>query len=78
MENVSPQVLRQVAKELLDLQKDPPEGVKIFMNEDDITDIQATVVGPGAEISRVHCLQTSQLFVQLFCGSVNDGNLLKW
>lgn len=46
VENVSPQVLRQVAKELLDLQKDPPEGVKIFMNEDDITDIQATVFGP--------------------------------
>lgn len=52
MENVSPQVLRQVAKELLDLQKDPPEGVKILMNEDDITDIQATVVGPGAEMSQ--------------------------
>lgn len=68
MENVSPQVLRQVAKELLDLQKDPPEGVKIFMNEDDITDIQATVFGPGAEISHIHVhrLQISQLFLQLF------------
>lgn len=46
VENVSPQILRQVAKELLDLQKDPPEGIRIFMNEEDLTDIQAAVDGP--------------------------------
>lgn len=47
MENVSPQILRQVTKELMDLQKDPPEGIKVTINEDDITDIQAAVDGPG-------------------------------
>lgn len=46
MENVSPQVIRQVAKELSDLAADPPEGIKVFPNEEDITDIQATIDGP--------------------------------
>jgi len=47
VENMSPQIIRQVTKEIIDLQKNPPEGIKVFMNEEDITDIQATVEGPG-------------------------------
>lgn len=46
VENVSPQVLRQVSKELRDLVRQPPEGIRVFPNEEDITDIQATVEGP--------------------------------
>lgn len=45
-ENISPQVLRQVAKELSTLTSSPPEGIKVFLNEEDITDIQATIIGP--------------------------------
>jgi len=44
---MSPQIIRQVTKELIDLQKNPPEGIKVFMNEEDVTDVQATVEGPG-------------------------------
>jgi len=47
VENMSPQIIRQVTKELIDLQKNPPEGIKVFMNEEDITDIQAAIEGPG-------------------------------
>lgn len=47
VENFSPQIIRQVAKELAELQKAPPEGVKIFPNEEDITDIQAAIDGPA-------------------------------
>ena len=47
MENLSPQVIRQVAKELAELSSNPPEGVKVFPNEEDITDIQARIEGPG-------------------------------
>jgi len=47
VENMSPQIIRQVTKELIDLQKNPPEGIKVFMNEEDVTDIQATIEGPG-------------------------------
>lgn len=47
VENLSPQIIRQVTKELIDLQKNPPEGIKVIMNEKDVTDIQATIEGPG-------------------------------
>lgn len=40
-------MLREVAKQLYSLQTDAPEGIKIFINEDDLTDIQASIEGPG-------------------------------
>ena len=39
-------MLRAVAKQLHVLQTEPPEGIKVFMNEGDLTDIQATIEGP--------------------------------
>jgi len=47
VENVSPQTIRQVCKELSDLTSDPPEGIKVFPNEEDITEIQASIEGPA-------------------------------
>jgi len=47
VENLSPQIIRQIAKELTQLQKEPPEGVKIFLNDHDVTDIQAALEGPA-------------------------------
>ncbi|XP_070581174.1 ubiquitin-conjugating enzyme E2 S-like [Ptychodera flava] len=47
VENLSPQTIRQVAKEISELSSDPPEGIKIYPNEEDITDIQATIEGPA-------------------------------
>lgn len=47
VENLSPQCIRQVVKELQDLVKTPPEGIKVYLNEQDITDIQAFIEGPG-------------------------------
>lgn len=47
VENLSPQVIRSLAKEIADLCNDPPEGIKIFPNDEDITDIQAHIEGPG-------------------------------
>ena len=47
MENLSPQVIRNVAKEVGELCAHPVEGVKIYPSEDDITNIQATIEGPG-------------------------------
>jgi len=47
VENLSPQIIRHIAKELAGLTKDPPEGIKVIPNEEDITDIQATIEGPG-------------------------------
>lgn len=47
VENLSPQVIRQVSKELWELSSNPPEGIKVFINEEDVTDIQAAIDGPG-------------------------------
>ncbi|GFR31374.1 ubiquitin-conjugating enzyme E2 S, partial [Trichonephila clavata] len=47
VENLSPQVIRQVSKELWELASNPPEGIKVFINEEDITDIQASIEGPA-------------------------------
>lgn len=53
MENVSPQVVRRVTKEVMELAESPPEGIKVFINEEDITDIQATITGPGEIIDYI-------------------------
>lgn len=47
VENLHPQIIKQVSKELSSLTNDPPEGIKVFVNEQDITDIQATIEGPA-------------------------------
>ena len=49
VENLSPQVIRNVAKEVGELCCNPVEGVKIYPSEDDITNIQATIEGPGID-----------------------------
>ncbi|XP_059483711.1 ubiquitin-conjugating enzyme E2 S [Neocloeon triangulifer] len=47
VENLSPQTIRRVWKEITSLVKEPPEGIKVFMNEEDITDIHANIEGPA-------------------------------
>jgi ubiquitin-conjugating enzyme E2 S len=51
VENLSPQIIRRVVKEVNDLVNDPPEGIKVNINDEDITDIQAYIEGPGNTLS---------------------------
>ena len=44
---MAPQVSRQICKELQQLISEPPEGIKVILNEEDISDIQAIIDGPG-------------------------------
>ncbi|KND02738.1 uncharacterized protein SPPG_01821 [Spizellomyces punctatus DAOM BR117] len=46
LDTLSPAVLKRLSKELLDLSKDPPEGIKTILNMDNITDVQAWIQGP--------------------------------
>lgn len=46
VENLPPHVLRLIAKETSELQSNAPEGIVLSINEEDITDIQATILGP--------------------------------
>ena len=47
VENLPPQVIKRISKEVIELTESPPEGIKLFINEEDITDVQATIEGPG-------------------------------
>ena len=54
-------MVRKVSKEVVALAEDPPEGIKVFLNEEDITDIQATIEGPGEYTGCVDGLFTTVL-----------------
>lgn len=47
VENVSPQISRLVMREMMEISKNAPEGIKVQYNEADFTDIQAVIEGPG-------------------------------
>lgn len=47
VENLSPQTIRQIVKEMHELQNNQLEGIKVKLNEADVTDIQAIIDGPG-------------------------------
>jgi len=47
-ENLSPGVVLSVAKELRKLSTEPLDGIKVVVNEEDITDVTAELSGPEA------------------------------
>ncbi|XP_063822314.1 ubiquitin-conjugating enzyme E2 S [Ostrinia nubilalis] len=47
VENVCPQVLRGVTRELRRLAAHPPAGVKLLLRDDDLTDVLAHIDGPA-------------------------------
>jgi len=46
IENLSPQVIRSVIKELKSIVNEALEGIKVIFNDEDVTDIQAIIDGP--------------------------------
>ena len=62
VENLSPQIIRRVAKEMAELAAQTPEGIRVILNEADVTDIQAVIEGPG----NISCLSFSLLVSSLF------------
>ena len=55
MENLPPHVLRLVYKEVSALAADPPEGIKIYPSEEDITELHTSIEGPGKDCSVASC-----------------------
>ncbi|CAB3221269.1 unnamed protein product [Arctia plantaginis] len=47
VENVCPQVLRGVSRELRRLAANPPAGIKLVLRDDDLTDVVAHIEGPA-------------------------------
>ncbi|KAG9302950.1 hypothetical protein G9A89_022367 [Geosiphon pyriformis] len=46
IENISPAVIKRISKELQDIELDPPEGIRVIVNYEDICDVQAWILGP--------------------------------
>ncbi|KAJ6809145.1 ubiquitin-conjugating enzyme E2 22-like [Iris pallida] len=46
-ENLPPNVIKQLAKELKHLDETPPEGIKVVVNDDDFSTIYADIEGPA-------------------------------
>ncbi|CAL9088047.1 unnamed protein product [Musa textilis] len=46
-ENLPPNVIKQLARELKNLDESPPEGIKVVVNDDDFTTIFADIEGPA-------------------------------
>ncbi|KAL6988577.1 Ubiquitin-conjugating enzyme E2 22 [Sarracenia purpurea var. burkii] len=46
-ENLPPNVIKQLAKELKNLDETPPEGIKVVVNDDDFSIIYADIEGPA-------------------------------
>ena len=47
VENLNPQVMRYISKEIKELVEKPLEGVHVIVNDDDITELQAVIDGPA-------------------------------
>jgi len=45
-ENIAPAVIMSVAKELRKLMGEPLDGIKVQINEEDVTDVTAEIMGP--------------------------------
>lgn len=51
IQSVPPAVVRRIMRELKDLEKNPPEGIRIQTNDEDMLDVTGIVEGPGEEFS---------------------------
>merc|ERR1711959_598839 len=45
-ENVAPAVIKKLMKDIREFEKDKPEGIVLEVNEENIADVQATIMGP--------------------------------
>jgi hypothetical protein len=45
-QSLTPQALRLLSREIVTLRNDPPEGVRIVVDEDDLTNMEGWVQGP--------------------------------
>jgi ubiquitin-conjugating enzyme E2 S len=52
MASLSSKALKQIVKELQKLQQDPPEDIQVIVNDENLTEIQAWIRGPGKNQTR--------------------------
>jgi hypothetical protein len=57
LQSVTPAVMRRLMRELVELKKSPPEGVRVVTSEDNMLDVTGIIEGPGTYI--LYCLLVS-------------------
>ena len=48
-------VMRRLLKELAELQTNPPEGIRVVTNENNMLDVTGVIEGPGAHLMLLIC-----------------------
>ena len=48
-------VMRRLMKELAELQTNPPEGIRVVTNENNMLDVTGIIEGPGAYLVSLFC-----------------------
>ena len=71
-------MIKRISREVLEISENPPEGIKMFLNEEDITDIQASIEGPGKQDSKNGgSMQTFDFLFLQTAGTPYEGGLFK-
>lgn len=47
VENLNPQVLRHISRELQSLKSEPMEGIAVLLDDKDMTTVEAIIDGPA-------------------------------
>jgi hypothetical protein len=66
--------MRRVMRELAELKKNPPEGIRIQTNEQDMMDVTGIIQGPGEHIPRFK----SAIPITDSFSAVSRGYALRW
>lgn len=79
VENLSPQIIRGVVREMQSLVNEPPEGIKVQINDEDVTDIQSTIEGPAGRVVNFFIKKNRQfcIFIIFFIGTPYAGGFFK-
>lgn len=77
LENHNPQVIRQISKEVRQLTTEKLEGIKIQVNESNLTDIQAVIDGPGNYCETFYCLVEGETRTKHFVLDIDPIHTIK-
>ena len=62
---------------MFELSESPPEGIKVYINEDNLTDIQATLEGPGIHVEVAMVLELGRAALEYLYADTNPVVLIK-
>lgn len=61
------QTVKLLAKEIQDLQADPPQGIRVVCGDSDITEFHAFFLGPGMMTRRYLIVSLTWIYFHLCC-----------